>query len=123
VLVFPGHRELNLVHKARRGQLNRMPVAEDGLDDLRREEADSQDAGEVGPANTGLGSEFRHRLPAISHDHRVVPVSLGENSAQAVVGFVPGAATGAVDQQPGFHAGPLEPRGNGEGDGRLAFVA
>ena len=47
MLVFPGYRELDLVREVPRGQFDGMPVAEDGLDDLRCEEAEPQDAGEV----------------------------------------------------------------------------
>ena len=92
MLVFPGDGESDLVREALRGQRDWMSVAQDGLDDVRRQEAEPQDPGEVGPADAGLGGKLRHRLPAVAHHHGMVLVGLGEHPAQAVVGFAARAA-------------------------------
>ncbi len=48
-LFFPCDRQARVAHKLLRGRLERMAVPEDGPHDLRREEAEPQDPGEVGP--------------------------------------------------------------------------
>ena len=47
-LLLPADGEAGVARKPLRGQLDRMAVAEDGFDDIRREEAEPQDSGEVG---------------------------------------------------------------------------
>ncbi len=84
-LVFPGDGESDLIREALRGQFERMPIAQDGRDDVGREKPEPEDAGEVGPAGAGLGGEVRHRLSAMAHHHCMIMMRLNENPAQAVV--------------------------------------
>ncbi len=52
MLVFPGDGKPDLVREALRGQLDGMAVAQDGLDDIWRQETEPQDPGEVGGLST-----------------------------------------------------------------------
>ncbi len=51
-LFFPCDRKARVARKSGRGQLERMAAPEDGLRDARREEAEPQDPGEVGPCGS-----------------------------------------------------------------------
>ena len=123
LLFFPGEGETNFVREALRGQLDWMTVAQDGLDDIRRQEAEPQDPGEVGPADTDFGGKVHHRLSVITHYHGIVLVGLDKNPVQAVVRLAAGIAARAVYEKPDLHAGTLEPGRNRQGDARIvAFV-
>ena len=71
LLVFPGDGETDLVHEALRGQLDRMAAAQDGLDDIRRQEAEPQDPSEVGSADTNFGGAVSEQIN-LFHQARTV---------------------------------------------------
>src|SRR5262245_23234363 len=91
-LCIPCDREADLIGEALGGQLDRMTVAQDRLHDLGREEAEAQDAREVGAADAGIRGQLPHRLSAVSHDHVMVAIGAGEESAEAVVRLPPRAS-------------------------------
>ncbi len=57
-LLLPDDGEAGVARKLLRGQFDRMAVAEDRFDDIRREEAKPQDSGEVGTTDLCLLGKF-----------------------------------------------------------------
>src|SRR5258708_40328091 len=85
-LRVPGHRQTCLVDEARGGKIDRGAVTQDRLQDLRGEETQTQGPGEVGAADAGVVGELGDRFAIAPHQHALILVRLGEETAETMVG-------------------------------------
>ncbi len=70
-LLLPDDGEAGVACKLLRGQFDRMAVAEDRFDDVRREEAEPQDSGEVGPTDACLLGKSGDCFPAAAQSAQI----------------------------------------------------
>ena len=74
---------------------------------VRREEAEPQDPGEVGPPDARLDGKLRHRPAPVVQHHFVEAPGLAQKSEQTAIQGFSGAAVRAFDQKHGLHSGAL----------------
>jgi len=91
-----------------------MSTLKDRLCNLRREEAQSEDAREVGSAHVDFGSQVGDGRAFAAHDQLIEAVCLPEQTRQAAVGLSTRRFGPASDQDLHLHANALHLRRDGQ---------
>lgn len=72
--------ELTVAEEGLRGKLERLAALQYRLDDVGAQEAQSEDAREVGRTDAGLVAQFDNRLVPAAHEHVTELAGLAEES-------------------------------------------
>jgi hypothetical protein len=117
---------LGLRHALRRecarsfsGVRSRLPPIEDRLGDIRREIAEADEAGEVGPADTFLLGKCSKGDAFALGECRVEPARPEKQLYQSRIGFRGGKRIGAVDHHSDLPPGAAQPHRYGQ---KLGFL-
>ena len=121
-LAWPSLGKPGLAYHMLGGELRRLTAAEDRADDIGGEEAEPEDPGEVGRADTGIARQLGDGFPLVMHHHGVEPMRPGKQAQQASVRPPARPAARALDQEPGLHAGALQPGRDGKDEGRRILI-
>ena len=97
-LIVPGKRQAGVLEELLRRQIARMPSIEDRLGDIRREIAETDEAGEVGSADTFPLGECSKGDGFALGERRVEPARPEKQLYQSRIRFRGGKRIGAVDK-------------------------
>src|SRR5215831_13777588 len=100
-------------------QIARLPPIEDRLGDIRREIAEADEAGEVGPADTFALGECSKGDAFTLGECRVEPARPEKQLDQSRIRLRGGKPTGAVDHHPYLPPGATQPYRYGQ---KLGFL-
>src|SRR5882672_2308871 len=100
-------------------QIARLPPIKDRLGDIRREIAEADEAGEVGPANTLPPGEWRKGDAFALGECRVEPARHEKQLYQSRIRFGGGKRIGAVDHHSDLPPGAAQPYRYGQ---KLGFL-
>src|SRR5947209_2749836 len=106
-LFRPSRKKLLSEHQFVRTQLGRLASMKDLLGDPGRQEAETEEAAEIGLVDPGRSREFGHGFALAGHDHLMEPVRLTEQPHQAAIRFW---GRRAVEQEFCIDPGPFQSR-------------
>ena len=116
-LVGPAHGELAGAHQSDRAELRGLASLDNRLGDLGRQEAQPEDAGEVGSAEACLGREVLDRLAVAAHHQIVQPPCQRDESQEAAIRLACGFGL-PLDNQLVRKSGPFHARRYRQDGGR-----
>src|SRR6266404_9528421 len=108
-----------MLEKLLRRQIARLPPIEDRLSDIRREIAEADEAGEVGPANTFPPGECSKGDAFALGECRVEPARPEKQLYQSRIRFCGGKRIGAVHHHSDLPPGAMQPYRYGQ---KLGFL-